>query len=74
MESLQASRQSTQAKTLETPQRSISLLRYFALWAVFQEIALANPHHPVNMTWLVYNPETGEILHSSSSVAPKGTW
>ena len=26
------------------------------------------------MTWLVYNPETGEILHLSSSVAPKGTW
>ncbi|CAI9172246.1 unnamed protein product [Rangifer tarandus platyrhynchus] len=73
MESLQASRQSTQAKTLETPQRSISLLRYFVLWAVFQEITLANPHHLVNMTWIVYNPEMGEILNSTN-VAPKGTW
>ena len=33
-----------------------------------------NPHHPVNMTWAVYNPETGGLLNSSSNVAPKGTW
>ncbi|XP_070313554.1 uncharacterized protein [Odocoileus virginianus] len=32
-----------------------------------------NPHHPVNMTWVVYNPETGGLLNSSSNVAPKGT-
>ena len=74
MESLQTSGQSTQAKTLETPQRSISLLRYFVLWAAFQGIASANPHHLVNMTWIVYNPETGEILNLSSNIAPKGTW
>ena len=74
MESLQTSGQSTQTKTLETPQRSISLLRYFVLWAAFQGIASASPHHPVNMTWIVYNYETGEILNSSSNVAPKGTW
>ena len=67
-------RQSTQAETLETPQRNISLLRYFVLWAVFQGITSANSHHPVNMTWMVYDPETGKILNSSSNVAPKGTW
>ena len=33
-----------------------------------------NPHHPVNITWVVYNPETGRLLNSSSNVAPKGTW
>ena len=33
-----------------------------------------NPHHPANMTWIVYNPETGEVINSSSNVAPKGTW
>ena len=26
------------------------------------------------MTWVVYNPETGGLLNSSSNVAPKGTW
>ena len=32
-----------------------------------------SPHHLVNMTWLVYNPETRSLLNSSSNVAPKGT-
>ena len=32
-----------------------------------------SPHHPVNMTLLVYSPETGGPLNSSSNVAPKGT-
>ena len=74
MESFQASRQSTQVKTSETPKRSISLSRYFVLWAAIQGLTSANPHHPVNMTWVVYNPETGELLNSSSNIAPKGTW
>ena len=74
MESFQASRQSTQVKASETPQRSISLLRYFVLWAAIQGLTSANPHHPVNMTWVVYNPETRGLLNSSSNVAPKGTW
>ena len=33
-----------------------------------------NPHQPANLTWLIYNPETGEVLNSSSNVAPKETW
>nr|AEW89630.1 envelope glycoprotein [Odocoileus hemionus]AHI49865.1 envelope glycoprotein [Odocoileus hemionus]AHI49869.1 envelope glycoprotein [Odocoileus hemionus]AHI49871.1 envelope glycoprotein [Odocoileus hemionus]AHI49876.1 envelope glycoprotein [Odocoileus hemionus] len=33
-----------------------------------------DPHHPVNMTWVVYNPETGKLINSSSIVAPRGTW
>ena len=33
-----------------------------------------SPHHPVNMTWLVYNPETRSLLNLSSNIAPKGTW
>ena len=33
-----------------------------------------NPHHPVNMTWVVFNPETRGLLNSSSNVAPKETW
>ena len=33
-----------------------------------------NPHQPANLTWVIYNPETGEVLNSSSSMAPKGTW
>ncbi|CAI9167028.1 unnamed protein product [Rangifer tarandus platyrhynchus] len=33
-----------------------------------------NPHQPANLTWVIYNPETGEVLNSSSSMAPKETW
>ena len=33
-----------------------------------------NPHQPANLTWVIYNPETGEVLNSISNVAPKGTW
>ena len=33
-----------------------------------------NPHQPANLTWVIYNPETGEVLNSSSNVAPKVTW
>ena len=33
-----------------------------------------NPHQPANLTWVIYNPETGEVFNSSSNVAPKGTW
>ena len=33
-----------------------------------------NPHQPANLTWVIHNPETGEVLNSSSNVAPKGTW
>ena len=33
-----------------------------------------NPHQPANLTWVIYNPETGEVLNLSSNVAPKGTW
>ena len=33
-----------------------------------------SPHHPVNMTWLVYNPETRSLFNLSSNIAPKGTW
>ena len=33
-----------------------------------------NPHQPANLTWVIYNPETGEVLNSSSNVAPKRTW
>ena len=31
-----------------------------------------NPHHLVNMTWGVYNPDTGRLLNSSSTQPPKG--
>ena len=33
-----------------------------------------NPHQPAKLTWVINNPETGEVLNSSSNVAPKGTW
>ena len=33
-----------------------------------------NPHQPANLTWVIYNPETGEVLNLNSNVAPKGTW
>ena len=33
-----------------------------------------NPHQPANLTWVIYNPETGEVLNLSSNVAPKETW
>ena len=33
-----------------------------------------NPHHLVNMTWVVYTPEIGGLLNSSSNIAPKETW
>ena len=33
-----------------------------------------NPHQPANLTWVIYNPETGQVLNLSSNVACKGTW
>ena len=54
--------------------RGISLLRYPVLWGAIQGLTSANPHRPLNMTWVVYNPETRKPFNSSSNVAPKGTW
>ena len=54
--------------------KGISLLRYPVLWAAIQGLTSANPHRPLNMTWLIYNPETRKPFNSSSNVAPKGTW
>ena len=33
-----------------------------------------NPHQPANLTWVIYNSETGEVFNSSSNMASKGTW
>ena len=33
-----------------------------------------NPHQLANLIWVINNPETGEVLNSSSNVARKGTF
>ena len=33
-----------------------------------------NPHAPLNLTWVVKDISTGQILHSTSKVAPLDTW
>ena len=64
---------------METPPHSKPLkAKTFSLVTLLLCLPLVernvSPHHPVNMTWLVYNPETRHLLNSSSNVASKGTW
>ena len=62
-------------KSFETETRPMGGLLILLLMAALIDPGATshNPHHLVHMTWVVYNPETGELLNSSSNVAPKGT-
>ena len=68
--------ESSPVKSFETETRPPGGLLILLLMAALIDPGATshNPHHPVNMTWVVYNPETGGLLNSSSNVAPKGTW
>ena len=68
--------ESSTVKSFETETRPTGGLLILLLMAALIDPGATsrNPHHPVNMTWVVYNPETGELFNSSSNVAPKGTW
>ena len=64
---------------METPLHSKPLkAKIFSLVTLLLCLPLVegnvSPHHPVNMTWLVYNPETRSLLNSISNVAPKEMW
>ena len=72
---------SSPVKSFETETRLMGGLLILLLMAALinpgatsRSFSAQNPHHPANMTWIVYNPETGEVINSSSNVAPKGTW
>ena len=68
--------ESSPVKSFETETRPTGGLLILLLMAALIDpgVTSHNPHHPVNMTWVVYNPETRGLLNLSSSVAPKGTW
>ncbi|XP_061022246.1 uncharacterized protein LOC133072682 [Dama dama] len=61
-------------KSFETETRTTGALLTLLLITVFVGPGGTshNPHQPANLTWVIYNPETGEMLNSSSNVAPKG--
>ena len=63
-------------KSFETETRTTGALLTLLLITVFISPGATshNPHQPANLTWVIYNPETGAVLNSSSNVAPKGTW
>ena len=63
-------------KSFETETPTMGALLTLLLITVFigPGATSHNPHQPANLTWVIYNPETGEVLNSSSNVAPKGTW
>ena len=63
-------------KSFETETRTTEALLTLLLITVFigPGATSHNPHQPANLTWVIYNPETGEVLNLSSNVAPKGTW
>ena len=63
-------------KSFETETRTTGALLTLLLITVFigPGATSHNPHQPAHLTWVIYNPETGEVLNSSSNVAPKGTW
>ena len=68
--------ESSPVKSFETETRPPGGLLILLLMAALIDPGATshNPHHPVNMTWVIYNPETGGLLNWSSNVAPKGTW
>ena len=68
--------ESSPVKSFETETRPPGGLLILLLMAALIDpgVTSHNPHHPVNMTWVVYNPETGGLLNWSSNVTPKGTW
>ena len=68
--------ESSPVKSFETETRPPGGLLILLLTAALIDPGATshNPHHPVNMTWVVYNPETRGLLNLSSNVAPKGTW
>ena len=72
----QNGRQASPVKFLETQTCMTGALLTLLLITVFISPGATshNPHQPANLTWVIYNPETGEVLNSSSNVAPKGTW
>ena len=55
-------------KSFKTKTRTTRALLTLLLKTVFNGPG-ATSHNPD-----IYNPETGEVLNSSSNVAPKGTW
>ena len=63
-------------KSFETETHTTGTLLTLLLITVFIGPGATShtPHHLANLTWVIYNPETGEVLNSSSNVAPKGTW
>ena len=63
-------------KSFETETHTMGALLTLLLITVFigPGTISHNPHQPAYLTWVIYNPETREVLNSSSNVAPEGTW
>ena len=36
--------------------------------------AAANPHQPMNLTWMILSATTGEVINSTSAIHPKNNW
>lgn len=51
--------------------RMIKIL--FMLLSIWPDAA-ANPHQPMNLTWMVLSTTTGEVINSTSAIYPKNTW
>ena len=46
------------------------LFMLLSLWLT----AAANPHQPMNLTWMILSATTGEVINSTLAIHPKNTW
>ena len=67
MEDQAGQNKSTQTQATKTIKVLFILL---SLWLS----AAANPHQPMNLTWMILSATTGEVINSTSAIHPKNTW
>ena len=64
--------QAGQNKSTQT-QATKTIKVLFILLSVWLSAA-ANPHQPMNLTWMILSATTEEVINSTSAIHPRNTW
>ena len=64
--------QAGQNKSTQT--QATKTIKVLFMLLSLQLSAAANPHQPMNLTWMILSATTGEVINSTSAIHPKNTW
>lgn len=68
-------------QTPNQPTQALAVAHFTLIWTIMTVRTMAamaawspNPHTPINLTWQLVDPLTGDAWNQTSGVQPEGTW